>query len=33
MAKSGEFKFVGGAANYLGTQLLAIIITVFTIGI
>jgi uncharacterized membrane protein YjgN (DUF898 family) len=33
MAKSGEFKFVGGAANYLGTQLLAIAIVVFTVGI
>lgn len=33
MAKSGEFKFVGGAANYFGTQLLAIAIVVFTVGI
>jgi uncharacterized membrane protein YjgN (DUF898 family) len=33
MAKSREFKFVGGAANYLGTQLLAIAIIVFTVGI
>jgi uncharacterized membrane protein YjgN (DUF898 family) len=33
MAKSNEFKFVGGAANYLGTAILAFCITVFTIGI
>lgn len=33
MAKSLEFKFVGGAANYIGTQLLAIVITLFTAGI
>lgn len=33
MAKSGEFKFVGGAANYFGTKLLASIITLFTLGI
>jgi uncharacterized membrane protein YjgN (DUF898 family) len=33
MAKETEFKFVGGAANYLGTALLATVITVFTVGI
>ena len=33
MAKSTNFKFVGGAANYLGTGLLAFCITIFTLGI
>ena len=33
MAKDSDFKFVGGAANYLGTAILATIITVFTAGI
>ena len=33
MAKQSEFKFTGGAANYLGTALLALAITVFTLGI
>jgi uncharacterized membrane protein YjgN (DUF898 family) len=30
---SGKFKFDGGAASYIGTVLLAILITVVTIGI
>jgi uncharacterized membrane protein YjgN (DUF898 family) len=33
VAKESEFKFVGGAANYIGTQLLAFVVTVFTFGI
>lgn len=33
MAKASNFKFVGGAANYLGTGLLAFCITLFTAGI
>ena len=33
MAKESEFKFIGGAANYLGTSILAFCITVFTLGI
>lgn len=33
MAKSGRFVFNGGAANYLGTALLAFAVTVFTLGI
>lgn len=33
MNKESEFKFVGGAANYLGTSVLAFCITVFTLGI
>jgi len=32
MAKSENFKFNGGAATYFGTQLLAIIVTVCTLG-
>jgi hypothetical protein len=33
MAKSGRFRFDGGAATYWGTALLATLITVFTLGI
>jgi uncharacterized membrane protein YjgN (DUF898 family) len=33
MAKSGHFKFTGGAGNYIGTALLGACITLFTIGI
>lgn len=33
MAKASNFKFVGGAANYLGTGLLAFFITLLTLGI
>jgi uncharacterized membrane protein YjgN (DUF898 family) len=33
LAKSSDFKFVGGAGNFIGTQLLAIVITLFTAGI
>ena len=33
MARSGRFKFDGGAATYLGTAVLAVVITVCTLGI
>jgi uncharacterized membrane protein YjgN (DUF898 family) len=33
MARNSEFKFVGGAGNYIGTALLGGLITVFTFGI
>lgn len=33
MAKSGHFRFDGGAATYWGTALLATLITLFTVGI
>ena len=32
MAKSGRFRFDGGAATYVGTALLAVLITVCTLG-
>lgn len=33
MSGSSNFKFVGGAGNYIGTILLGALITVFTLGI
>lgn len=33
MAKSGRFKFNGGAATYLGTGVLGALITIFTLGL
>ncbi|RBY84308.1 DUF898 family protein [Blastococcus sp. TF02A-26] len=33
MAKSGRFRFDGGAATYVGTGILAVLITVCTLGI
>ena len=33
MAKSKNFKFDGGAGTYLGTAILAFLVTVFTVGI
>jgi uncharacterized membrane protein YjgN (DUF898 family) len=30
---SGRFRFDGGAATYLGTGILAMLVTVFTLGI
>ena len=33
MAKSGAFRFTGGAAPYVGTGILAFLITVCTLGI
>jgi len=33
VVKTTEFKFVGGAGSYIGTQLLAVLITIFTLGI
>ena len=33
MAKSKSFKFDGGAGTFLGTEILAFLITVFTFGI
>lgn len=33
MAKSQSFTFDGGAGTYLGTSLLAVLVTVFTLGL
>lgn len=33
MARTGRFTFDGGAATYIGTGILAFLITVFTLGI
>ena len=33
MSKSGRFRFDGGAATYVGTGILAALVTVFTLGI
>lgn len=33
MAKSGRFRFDGGAATYVGTGMLAVLITVCTLGV
>jgi uncharacterized membrane protein YjgN (DUF898 family) len=33
MAKSGRFRFDGGAATYVGTSMLAVLITVCTFGV
>jgi uncharacterized membrane protein YjgN (DUF898 family) len=33
MARSGRFRFDGGAGTYVGTAILAFLITVFTLGI
>lgn len=33
MSKDGRFKFTGGAATYIGTALLGLLITVLTLGI
>ena len=30
---SGRFRFDGGAGTYLGTAILAVLITIFTLGI